>query len=190
MAKSFFSDTELATGQETMSDVLIAWGNEVVKALKKSLDDKTSDGTSGELEQSIVVLPINYLGQKWQLQFKAADYWKFINKGVQGAGKNTAIDGSKARKSYSNKAPSSPFKYTNKKPGVNFSSITGGSLRQWAYNKGLNPYAVRESIFRRGIKPTFFFDSVVNKSLKEDLIERLEKVGAKEVEITLSKEFK
>ena len=181
MAKSFFSDTELATGQETMSDVLIAWGNEVVKALKKSLDDKTSDGTSGELEQSIVVLPINYLGQKWQLQFKAADYWKFINKGVQGVGGKKADGGN-----WSNKGGSSPFRFKNKKPPL----IHGIGLSAWAYNKGLNPYAVRESIFRRGIKPTFFFDSVVNKSLKEDLIERLEKAGAKEVEITLSKDFK
>jgi len=184
------SDLEMGGVGDSMADVLQKWGNKVQDALRKSLSDNTSKGTSKELEQSIKALPVQFNDQTWTLQFTAADYWKYINEGVGGAGKNVAIDGSTTKKSWANKAPQSPFHFTNKKPPVNFSSLSGGSLRQWAYNKGLNEYAVRESIFRKGIKATHFFDKVINQDLVKGLVKELEKAGAKEVEIVLAKGFK
>lgn len=183
MAKGFFSDEELvSSGGDTIADVLTDWGNEVIEKLKKSLADSTSEMTSGNLSTSLIVLPIEFLGNKWQLTFKAADYWKFINEGVQGAGGKRKTPG----KSFVNKAPGSPFKFTSKPPPL----FKNPSLRYWAENKGLNPFAVRASIFRQGIRATHFFDKVITDTLKRDLISRLEKAGAREIELTLTKDFK
>jgi len=178
------SNETFAVG-EGIQDVLIEWGNEVIGKLKASLTAKTSTGTSKQLEQSLVVLPIELGDSKFTLKFQAEDYWKFINEGVRGVG-GQKKDGSV----WTQKGGASPFSFKDKKPPVNFSSLNGSSLRQWSYNKGLNEYAVRESIFRQGIKPTHFWDDVVNQNLVKDLVKRLEKAGAKEVELVLSKDFK
>jgi hypothetical protein len=173
---------------DTMSVTLQKWGDDTIKKLRQSIRDNTSKGTSRNLEQKTVVLPIQFGPDKWVMSFQSADYWKFINDGVQGAG-GKKKDGTQ----FVNKAPGSLFSFkagTNKKPPVNFSSLSGGSLRQWAYNKGLNPYAVRESIFRQGIKPTQFFDKVITREWINTLVKRMAKSGAGEITLILSKDFK
>ena len=177
-------DTLILSGDDSMIGVLQKWGNDTIAKLKKSLLANTSEGTSGALLQSLVVLPIAYADSKYLLTLQAEDYWKFINKGVQGVGGNRA-DGT----AFVNKGAGSPFTFSTKKPPVNFSSTSGSSLRQWSHNKGLNEYAVRESIFRQGIKANHFFDEVIKNNWTADLVKKLSKAGAKEVEIIISKRF-
>jgi hypothetical protein len=84
---SFFDDKELVSaGTETIEDVLITWGNEVIGKLKTSLRANISSGTSLNLEQSMIIMPIEFKTGKFVLTFKADEYWKYLNKGVQGAG--------------------------------------------------------------------------------------------------------
>jgi hypothetical protein len=185
MAESSFSDTDLILSEDdSLQGTLVKWGNETITKLKKSLTDKTSEGTSGALLQSLIVLPVEFQGSRYVMSFKAEDYWKFINKGVRGAG-GKRKDGTP----FKQKGGGSPYAFTTKKPPVNFSSLSGGSLRQWAYNKGLNPFAVRESIFRSGTKATHFFDDVITQSWISELINRLEQSGSREIEIVFNKEF-
>jgi hypothetical protein len=178
---SFFDDKELVSaGTETIEDVLITWGNEVIGKLKTSLRANISSGTSLNLEQSMIIMPIEFKTGKFVLTFKADEYWKYLNKGVQGAG------GVKADNSiWEQKAAGSPFSFKDKKPPVK----RGEGISLWAYTKGLNEWAVAESVFRKGIKATNFWDDVINKQLVSDLVTRLEKAGAREVEILLSKDF-
>jgi hypothetical protein len=55
-------------------------------------------------------------------------------------------------KIWKQKAPNSPFQYKDKKPPVS-------AFKRWAESKGLNPYAVRESVYRQGIPATKFFST-------------------------------
>jgi len=171
------SDETFAKGQG-IQDVLIEWGNEVIGKLKASLTAKTSTGTSKQLDQSLVVLPIELGDSKFTLKFQAEDYWKFINEGVRGVG-GQKKDGSV----WTQKGGASPYTFRDKKPPTE-------ALSLWAYAKGLNVWVVQNSIFHKGIKPTHFWDDVVNQNLVKDLVKRLEKAGAKEVELILSKDFK
>lgn len=170
---------------DTMTVALQKWGDDTIKKLRQSIRDTTSKGTSRNLEQKTVVLPIQFGQDKWVMSFSSADYWKFINSGVQGAGGRR-----KDLSAWVNKAPASPFSFKTKKPPVNFSNIDGQSLRQWAHNKGLNEYAVRESVFRQGIKATHFFDNVISKEWINTLVKRMAKAGGVEITLILSKDFK
>jgi hypothetical protein len=187
---------------DTMTVALQKWGDDTIKKLRKSIRDTTSKGTSRNLEQKTVVLPIQFGQDKWVMSFSSTDYWKFINSGVQGVEGERGIYTEKTSKKgnvyfkktgitqWANKAPSSPFSFKTKKPPVNFSNIDGQSLRQWAHNKGLNEYAVRESIFRQGIKATHFFDNVISKEWINTLVKRMAKAGGGEITLILSKDFK
>lgn len=176
------SDETFAIG-EGIQDVLIEWGNEVNDKLQKSLVAKISSGTTLGLQQSLVVMPIEIRDSKFTLKFLADDpLWRFINKGVSGSSDNKKKDGS----IYTNKAPASPFSFKDKKPRI----VQGEGISLWAYAKGANVWVVQNSIFHKGIKPTHFWDEVINQNLVKDLVKRLEKAGAKEVELVLSKDFK
>ena len=99
---------------------------------------------TGNLRQS-VQMPVKFFGTKFVATLFMADYYDYINKGVKG----TASDA---------KAPGSPYSFKKNKPPVNVSSIDGKSLRQWfRKKKGLNPFAVRESIFQTGIRKRPFW---------------------------------
>ena len=66
------------------------------------------------------------------------------------------------------KAPDSPYSYTTLKPPVN-------ALKQWSRLKGLNPFAVRESIFRKGIKANRFWDKAYNEISTGNIFRQLER---------------
>ena len=174
------SDEVFGKGQG-IQDVLIEWGNEVIDKLKASLTAKTSTGTTKQLDQSLVVLPIELGDSKFTLKFQAEDYWKFINEGVRGVG-GQKKDGSV----WTQKGGGSPFSFKDKKPRI----VQGEGISLWSYAKGLNVWVVQNSVFHKGIKPTHFWDDVINQNLVKDLVKRLEKAGAKEVELILSKDFK
>jgi len=171
------SNETFAVG-EGIQDVLIEWGNEVIDKLQASLIAKQSRNTTLNLYSSLVVLPIELGDSKFTLKFQAEDYWKFINEGVKGVG-GQKKDGSV----WTQKGGASPYTFRDKKPPTE-------ALSLWAYAKGLNVFAVQNSIFHKGIKPTHFWDEVINQNLVKDLVKRLEKAGAKEVELVLSKDFK
>jgi len=91
------------------------------------------------------------------LIFDMEDYGMLQDQGVKGAGgtrKSTSAFNRRDNKGkiWKQKAPNSPFKFKDKKPPVS-------AFKQWAESKGLNPYAVRESVYRQGIPATKFFST-------------------------------
>ncbi|MGL4598543.1 MAG: hypothetical protein ACRCYO_13580 [Bacteroidia bacterium] len=186
----FSSQSDKAFIEVDGSDSIIAtvqkWGDETIKLLRESLQRKVSSGTSKTLEQSIVVLPITFANDKYMMTFKASDYWKYINSGVRGVGGINKSTG----QAFQQKAPQSEYSFKEKKPPVSFSSLTGASLRQWAFNKNLSEYAVRESVFRSGIKATHFFDEVVTPTWSNDLAKRVAKAAGREIKIVFTRDFK
>ena len=141
---------------DVMNNLAIRVTQEVLKQI-----DKEDLIDTGNLRQS-VQMPVKFFGTKFVATLFMADYYDFINQGVQGSKE-------------SNKAPGSPYSFTNKKPPINVSSIDGRSLRQWAERKGLNPFAVRESIFQKGIKPRPFWNKAYNTITQGDIFELLKK---------------
>jgi hypothetical protein len=82
-----------------------------------------------------------------------ADYYDFINKGVKGTISQA-------------KAPGSPYSFKNKKPPL---------FKEWSYRKGLNPFAVRESVFKKGIRKRPFWDKAYNTITQGDIFELLKR---------------
>lgn len=94
----------------------------------------------------------------FSLAFKMEDYGDFQDLGVRGVGGTRKTTSAFKRtnnkgKIWKQKAPDSPFSFKEgKKPSVKH-------FKAWAESKGLNPYAVRESVFRQGIPATKFFST-------------------------------
>ena len=83
-----------------------------------------------------------FSGNSFFFRLLAADYYDYLNKGVSGA--RQARTGT-------------PYSFSTKKPPVR-------ALEGWAKRKGLNEWAVRESIFQKGIKGTGYFDRALQKN--------------------------
>ncbi len=141
---------------DVMNNLAIRVTQEVLSQI-----DKEDLIDTGNLRQS-VQMPVKFFGTKFVATLFMADYYDFLNQGVTGA-----VDES-ISSDYS-------FKKDGKKPPINVSSIDGRSLRQWAERKGLNPFAVRESIFQKGIKPRPFWDKAYNTITQGDIFELLKK---------------
>ena len=167
--------TGTGQGASPIEATLDQWNNETIELLQKSLDERASSGTSMQLRQSIVPQTIKRTETGLSLEIKMEDYYKFIDEGVQGVGGENKSTGGV----FQNVAPNSPFSY---KDGVKPSYK---HFEQWANVKGLNPFAVRESVFRKGITPNYFYTDVMTDERINILVERLEVAGAGQVEILI-----
>ena len=111
------------------------FAKKVVKNSKQRLSRKNSD--TRNLEGSIGY-DLKVHKNSFSLTFSMLDYGEFVDEGVRGA-------------ESSSRAPQSPFSYTKAiKPSAKH-------FMGWAKRKGLNPFAVRESVWSKGTKPTNFF---------------------------------
>ena len=157
---------------------LDSWNQETITKLQESLDSKASTGTSGMLRQSIEPQAIEQTDTGLSLEIVMEDYYKFIDEGVQGVGGERA-DGS----IFEQVAPNSPFSYKQgAKPSYKHFEL-------WSATKGLNPFAVAESVFRKGIKPNHFYSDVITPEWIDNLVKRLEVAGAGTVEILIINEI-
>ena len=185
------SDEEITrAGGDTMSEILTLWGNRITNLIRLEVQKSVGGNFStGQLEQSVQALPVKQEGNEWSLEFEANKYFKFQDKGVQGAGSRKDKYGHGTKKQWRNKGAGSPFMFTDAKPPVNFSSLDGASLRQWAYQNGANEYVVREAIYRSGIAPKHILKNAITDKLINDLMSAIGKSVGKSVELVLAKEF-
>lgn len=139
--------------QELVSAVLIRFGKFVVQQARSNLT-KGKHNFNKSLYNSLQY-NIFYAEDGFTMTFSMEEYGQYQDLGVKGAGgtrKTTSAFNRRNNKGkiWKQKAPNSPFKYKDKKPPVS-------AFKEWAQSKGLNPYAVRESVYRQGIAPTKFF---------------------------------
>ena len=169
-------DDSLLTGigSDNIQTVILDWQNETIVKLQKSLDEKASSGTSLKLRQSIQPRKLEQTESGLLMVIEAEDYYKYIDEGVRGVGGEKKGGGI-----FQQVAPNSPFSYKKgSKPSVKH-------FEQWSMTKGLNPFAVRESVFRKGLRPNNFFSSVMTDEWINELTIRLEEVGASNIEVIL-----
>lgn len=135
------------------------FGAYVVKQSRSNLTRKNKN-VSKELYDS---LSYNTKVNKnsFELTINMVDYGKFIDKGVKGS-------------ESSQKAPKSPFKYTNKMPPVKV-------FDKWSIKRGIAPrddkgrflsrksinFAIARNIFKTGIETTNFFTKPFEKAFND-----------------------
>jgi len=97
--------------------------------------------------------------------FPGADYWQFVDEGVQGALSSA-------------KAPRSPFRFGS---GSGPQGRLRPAIDKWVVKKGIAPrgasgqfasrksmvYAISRSIYQTGIRPSYFFTNAYEKTLKK-----------------------
>ena len=162
-------------------DILNKFGKDVQAGAKKELRTKKKNA-SRDLSKSIS-FKAKESKNSFELSFFMEDYGKFIDKGVKGS-------------KSSEKAPLSPYKYTNKMPPSKV-------FDKWSIRRGIAPrtaggqfvkrksiiFAIARSIFLTGIKTTNFFTKPFEKEFKELPDEMVEAYGL-EVDDLLKFSFK
>lgn len=148
----------------------------VVKSSKGNLSRKGKNVTS-QLKESIDY-ELTENNDVISLTFSMLDYGVYQDKGVKGANPSLVKNGKQ-------KAPNSPFKYTNKmppqKPLENWAKFRGIRLRddKGRFKKGSAKtlgFILQKRIFAQGMKPSLFFTSPFEKAfnnLPEPLLEAL-----------------
>tara|TARA_R110002020_G_scaffold97546_6_gene232524 strand:+ start:588 stop:1073 length:486 start_codon:yes stop_codon:yes gene_type:complete len=133
---------------------LSRFGKYVVKQSRSTLTRKRKNDTK-DLYNSIGY-KLNVSKNSFSLSFFMADYGEFQDQGVQGAFSKK-------------KAPNSPFSFKRNRP------IGAKHFQRWAKSKGLSPFAVANSVWRKGLKPSLFFTKPFEDAflqLPEELIEQ------------------
>jgi len=160
------------------SEIVEDWGNIAMKDLRESLQSKVKLTTQKSLEQSIIAQPIAFDGKTLSVSITALPYANFLNEGVQGVGGEM-----KSGARWTNKAPSSPFAFKkDKKPSVKH-------FVQWAGLAGKSPFAVRETVWRSGIRANHFIDEVVNGEFKKQFADALSKIMGRAIEVDITLDF-
>lgn len=138
----------------------------VIQQSRSNLTKGKKNNTS-ELYKSLRY-DINEKDDGIYLTIYMSDYGDFVDKGVKGANPGLVKNGKQ-------KAPNSPFKYTNKKPPQSF-------IRKWAKDRNFRlrdakgrfakgnynaiGYVLQKFIFAQGIKPSFFFTKPFKQAFK------------------------
>jgi hypothetical protein len=149
--------------EDLIAAVLIKFGKYVIQQARTNLT-KGKHNFNKTLYNSLRY-SVYYSNDKFSMSFFMEDYGEFQDKGVKGAGgtrKTTSAFNRRNNKGkiWRQKAPNSPFRYKDKKPPVS-------AFKDWAQSKGLNPYAVRESVYRQGIPATKFFSTPFNIAINK-----------------------
>lgn len=136
---------------KNIGDVMNNLAIRVTQEVLKQIDAEQLMDT-GNLRQS-VQMPVKFFGTKFVATLFMADYYDYINKGVKGTISQA-------------KAPGSPYSFKNKKPPL---------FKEWSYRKGLNPFAVQQSVFKKGIRKRPFWDKAYNTITQGDIFELLKR---------------
>ena len=137
----------------TLSQVFNNIAADMVYCLQQSVQ-KEGLVYKGSLQKSIR-MPVKMFGFRMVATLYLADYYDYLNQGVKGIG-GIRKSGDRKGQPWDIKAPNSPYQF---KKGPKVSHV-----KAWSKSKGLNKYAVRNSIARTGIRPRYFFDNCMQET--------------------------
>jgi len=150
-------------------DIMIAFEQKFIDALQASLE-KNDKATPGTLWQSVKA-NTKVFGQSVVLEISMNDYWKFVEKGVDG----TMIK------------HGSPFKFK-----ASGKAIPKSAIDKFIANRGLPhkkkglAFLIGRSIKRKGIKPTHFASDVMEGSLMKEFSRELNLAVGREIKLTIA----
>jgi hypothetical protein len=148
------------------ADILTEIGNKAIEMLKESLQN-VDRVASSRLSQSIIAMPVRVFNQSLILEIKMEEYWKFVDRGVDG----TQVSHGSPYKFKSGKTlPSQPMLRHIANRGEKYDPIVSQMIAK-RKRKPLSRDKARKSlafalgvnIRRRGIKPTNFASDVFEK---------------------------
>jgi hypothetical protein len=149
---------------DNLKEALDKFGDQVVSDAETNLQNSGKVDT-GNLKNSLTNLGAKVSKNSIQLNIKMQPYGAFVDKGVRGVGgvrqttsafKRTNNKG----KMWKQNGGDSPYSFKEgRKPSVKH-------FIQWSEKRGLNAFAVREAVYRQGIKPNHFLSNAVEKNIK------------------------
>lgn len=173
--------------EQSMEYLLASFADLLIKEMQANLDQKDKNASS-VLRQSISLT----LGDK-EVSISMEDYWKFVDKGVQGNGRGKS-------RNKRLKGVGSPFKYKDKMPPISALkkyimdkgiSIKGYSDKKRSLRKNIrstrnNPidnaaFLMARSIQQYGVEGSFFYSDVVNQKAIKQLIRKAERTLGQQV---------
>jgi len=98
---------------------------------------KKAPSRTGDLSKSI-----QYDAQGEEISISMLSYGKFLEEGINGTERNVG----------------SIYSFKDKKPPIS-------SINEYAKSIGVNPFALQNSIYRKGIKPNKFIEPTLDKEL-------------------------
>ncbi len=149
---------------EHLIDAMNEFGDKVVKDAKQNLKNKKKVDT-GTLEKSVVNNGVKFMRRSFSLNIGMSDYGAFVDKGVRGVGgvrktTSTFKRTNNKGKLWKQNGGDSPYSFKEgRKPSVKH-------FVNWSNKRGLSPFAVRESVYHQGIKPTYFLKEAVEENIK------------------------
>tara|TARA_R100001460_G_scaffold40487_1_gene75687 strand:- start:183 stop:716 length:534 start_codon:yes stop_codon:yes gene_type:complete len=155
---------------ESVQDILNEFKANVIKEAKKGVPKdsrKLANSIKGFVKES---------KNSIQISFTMDLYGAFQDQGVKGVGgvrKTTSKYNRRNNKGkmWKQNAPNSEYSFKKgKKPSAKH-------FEKWSRKRGISAFAVRESVYFQGIKPTFFFTKPFAKHLAKLPPELLEKYG-------------
>lgn len=165
-----FLDKAIATKvsePDSLNGVLNNLAADIVRCLHENLKQHKINDT-GELGRSIK-MPIELFGTVLTATLYLEDYFDFVNKGVRGYGGERKTEGGKyiygPKQAWKIRAVGSPYFFRGKKPPIS-------ALKKWTNKRGLNVWAVQETIFRKGLKSRPFYDECIDQSFSGALWDR------------------
>lgn len=176
------TDDFAKAASDTLTDIVMAWCNEGIDAMRKKIQKNVRTGGASTLAQSMATTPSKITASKVSIDIvadKDAYYWKFVDKGVKGVKKN--------------KAGNTPYKFktigASKKMVDSFKSyiartgsksMTGKKLT--SKNKKKQASAIEQEAKAMavatkigGIKPVRFVSEATNKKMVEKLVNEVAK---------------
>ena len=152
-------------------DALNAFGKYVVQQSRSKLT-QSNKNVSKRLYESLGY-DLKVMPNSFSMAFLMEEYGEYQDKGVRGVGgtrKTTSRFNKKNNKGkiWKQKGGNSPFSFKEgRKPSVKH-------FEAWSRSKGLSAFAVRESVYRQGIKASLFFTKPFEaafKNLPNDIVE-------------------
>jgi hypothetical protein len=141
----------IVANPKDLADVMNNLSIRITKEVLKQIDGEPGGlSDTGNLRQS-VQMPVKFFGTKFVATLYMADYYDFINKGVNGV--MTVKSGT-------------PYSFKDKKPPL---------LKEWSHRKGLNPFAVQQSMFKKGIRKRPFWDRAYKTISEGSIFDLLKK---------------
>jgi hypothetical protein len=165
------SEREIAL--EKFRDYVISQAKANLTRMHKKPSGKLYNSIKGDVKE---------MPNSIRLGFSMEEYGFFQDKGVRGVGGVRATTSKFQRtnnkgKIWKQKGKGSPFSFkANNKPSVRH-------FREWANSKGLNPFAVREAVWRQGIAPSLFFTKPFEKAFSNLPDELIDAFGLDAVEV-------
>lgn len=148
---------------DNLEKALNEFSNQVVNDAQNNLVSSGKIDT-GKLKDSLINEGVKVSKNSVQLKIRMLPYGAFVDKGVRGAGgtrKTTSkfLRTNNRGKIWKQKGGDSPYSFKEgRKPSVKH-------FIQWSNKRGLNPFAVREAVYRQGIAPNRFLKKAVDKNL-------------------------